>query len=148
MYVLEEKEKYARLNIISLILIIAGIFFSQFFIFRFNVAFGFTFDSVKIYHLFPLIKYRNGNHDSIMITTSIIGYLSFFSFLIINYRKVKELRPNLGFIAIFLNAFAILHELKIYYQALTDSFTNDPVFVGWPLLLMCAVIYTTVLTKK
>lgn len=148
MFVVEESIRIKRRRNISIILLAAGIIFSQWFVMRFNLAYGFEFDGVKIYLLLPFFKLSNHSHDEVKITTVIVGYICYLLFLIFNYKKAKVFYPAFSHASLILCGLAVVHEAATIVKGFGSNFTREPLMAGWPLLLLCLVFFNRIYLEK
>jgi len=133
----------------SLILLILGLIFGQLFIFTFNLNNGFEFHKVLI-RFIPIADYAGKTSQDLYLTTTILGYIAFVIFGVLNTNKVKS--PTIFKSALMFSAIAIVvtfFEFTSILEDLNNSFQGKHFHIGWLLFFLGFWIFSKkYLSKK
>jgi membrane-anchored protein YejM (alkaline phosphatase superfamily) len=133
----------------SLILLVLGLIFGQLLIFTFNLNNGFEFHEVLI-KLIPIADYAGKTSTALYLTSTILGYIAFVIFGIINTNKVKS--PTIFKSAIMFSGIAIVvafFEFTSILEDLNNSFQGKYFHIGWLLFFLGIWIFSKkYLSKK
>ncbi|MFP4025318.1 MAG: hypothetical protein ACLFVR_12405 [Thiohalospira sp.] len=133
----------------SFFLLITGLILSQIVVVRFNLNNGFEFHNLWI-KILPLADYAGKSSPELYLTSTIIGYIAFIIFGVINTNKVKY--PNIFKSALMFTAVAIVvsfFEFTSILEDLNGTFKGKHFRIGWLLFLLGLWIFgKNYLSKK
>jgi len=133
----------------SLILLILGLIFGQLVIFTFNLNNGFVIHKVLI-RFIPIADYAGKTSQYLYLTTTILGYIAFVIFGVLNTNKVKS--PTIFKSALMFSSVAIVvtfFEFTSILEDLNNSFQGKYFHIGWLLFFLGFWIFSKkYLSKK
>lgn len=134
---------------ISLALLFTGLIFSQLILIAFNVNNGFEFHKV-IFRAIPIAEYAGKISMRPYLTSSIIGYIAFVIFGVLNTNKIKA--PSIFKSVFMYTAIAIVVTFFEFTSILEDfsgTYEGKYFGIGWLLFLLGLWIFSKqYLSKK
>ncbi|PLX11789.1 MAG: hypothetical protein C0597_14530 [Marinilabiliales bacterium] len=127
---------------LSFTLLILGLLFSQLFRIVFNLNNGFEFHHITV-KLLPIADYAGKASPQLFLTSTIIGYIAFVIFGIINTNKIKS--PDIFKSALIFTFIAILVSFFEFTSILEDingTFQGKHFRIGWLLFLLGLWIFS------
>jgi len=127
---------------LSFILIIAGLILSQIIRIGFNLNDGFEFHGIIIKFL-PIFDYAGKGSNELYLTSTILGYIAFIVFGIINTNKVKS--PEIFKSAFMFTAIAIVvtyFEFTSVIEDMDGNFQGKHFRIGWLLFFLALWIFS------
>lgn len=121
---------------LSLILLIIGILLSQVVRIVFNLNDGFEFQGIMIKFL-PIFDYAAKGSNELYLTSTILGYIAFMIFGIINTNKVKspEIFKSVFFFTIVTVVVAFF-EFTAILEDILGKYEGKHFRIGWLLFLL------------
>ncbi|MDY6801209.1 MAG: hypothetical protein SVU94_08305 [Bacteroidota bacterium] len=133
----------------SLLFLITGLIFSQIIIIRFNLNNGFEFHNFWI-KILPLADYAGKSSPELYLTSTILGYIAFIIFGVVNTNKHKY--PEIFKSALMFTAIAVVvtfFEFTSILEDLNDTFQGKHFRIGWLLFIVGLwIFWKRYLTKK
>lgn len=134
---------------LSLILIILGILLSQVLRIAFNLNDGFEYHGFII-KLLPIADYAGRASNELYLTSTILGYIAFLIFGIMNTNKVQS--PEIFKSAFMFSAIALVvtfFEFTSILEDLNGTFHGKHFRIGWLLFVLALWIFSKkYLSKK
>jgi hypothetical protein len=133
---------------LSLLLLILGLLFGQLLIITFNLNDGFEFHGLSI-KLLPIFDYGGGPSEQ-FLTSTILGYIAFIIFGVINTNKIKS--PTIFKSALMFTAISIVvtfFEFTSILEDLNNTFQGKHFRIAWLLFFLGLWIFSKkYLSKK
>lgn len=120
----------------SFFLLITGLILSQIVVVRFNLNNGFEFHNLWI-KILPVADYAGKQSSELYLTSTILGYIVFVIFGVINTNKAKY--PNIFKSALMYTAVAVVvtfFEFTSILEDLNGTFQGKHFRIGWLLFLL------------
>jgi hypothetical protein len=134
---------------LSLILLILGLLFGQLLIITFNLNDGFEFHGLSI-KLLPIADYAGKGSPQLILTSTILGYIAFIIFGVINTHKQKY--PSIFKSALMFTAISIVvtfFEFTSILEDLNNTFQGKHFRIAWLLFFLGLWIFSkNYLSKK
>ncbi len=134
---------------LSIILLFLGLIFSQIIVVRFNLNDGFEFHNYWI-KILPIADYAGKYSPELYLTSTVLGYIAFVIFGILNTNKVKS--PGIFKSALMFSAITIVvtfFEFTSILEDLNSTFHGKHFRIGWLLFLLGLWIFNKkYLSKK
>ncbi|MBU8892330.1 MAG: hypothetical protein KOO66_06095 [Bacteroidales bacterium] len=134
---------------LSAILLFTGLIFSQLILLKFNLNNGFEFHDIW-FRILPLADYAGNSSPELYLTSTILGYIAFVTFSVLNTNKIKSpeiFKPALMFSGITI--VLIFFEFTSILEDLNSGFQGKHFRIGWFLFLLGLWIFNKkYLSKK
>ena len=134
---------------LSIILLLLGLIFSQIIVIRFNLNDGFEFHNYWI-KILPIADYAGKSSPELYLTSTILGYIAFVIFAVLNTNKVKS--PGIFKSALMFSAITIVvtfFEFTSVLEDLNSTFQGKYFRIGWLLFFLGLWIFSKkYLSKK
>lgn len=127
---------------LSIILLLLGLIFSQIIIVRFNLNDGFEFHNYWI-KILPIADYAGKSSPELYLTSTILGYIAFVIFAVLNTNKVKS--PDIFKSALMFSAITIVitfFEFTSILEDLNSTFQGKHFRIGWLLFFLGLWIFS------
>ncbi len=133
---------------LSIILLFLGLIFSQIIVVRFNLSNGFEFHNFWI-KVLPIASYAGKSSPELYLTSTILGYIAFVVFGVLNTNKVKS--PGIFKSALMFSGITIIvtfFEFTSILEDLNSTFHGKYFRIGWLLFLLGLWIFSKKFLSK
>ena len=124
----------------ALVILIAGLIFSQFIIMNYNVNDGFEFHGMKI-RIGSLLQLHFSRSDRTTLTTSVFGYILFGIFLIMNIKNKNARVSKLFEPTLIVCVLSIIFELRNIILDMNNNYVGQRLSIGIILFALCFKIF-------
>jgi len=127
---------------LSLALLILGLLFGQLVIITFNLNNGFEFHQIS-FKLIPIADYAGKASPQLFLTSTILGYIAFVIFGILNTNKIKS--PTIFKSALMFTGITIVvtfFEFTSILEDLNGTFQGKHFHIGWFLFFLGLWIFS------
>ena len=127
---------------LSIILLLLGLIFSQIIVVRFNLNNGFQFHNFW-FKILPIASYAGKSSPELYLTSTILGYIAFVIFGILNTNKVKS--PGIFKSALMFSGITIVvtfFEFTSVLEDLNSTFQGKYFRIGWLLFFLGLWIFS------
>ncbi len=127
---------------LSLIFLFLGLIFSQIIVIRFNLNEGFEFHNFW-FKILPITSYAGKLSPELYLTSTILGYIAFVIFAVLNTNKVKS--PGIFKSVLMFSAITIVvtfFEFTSILEDLNSTFQGKHFRIGWLLFLLGLWIFS------
>ena len=127
---------------LSIILLLLGLIFSQIIVVRFNLNNGFQFHNFW-FKILPIASYAGKSSPELYLTSTILGYIAFVIFGILNTNKVKS--PGIFKSVLMFSGITIVvtfFEFTSVLEDLNSTFQGKYFRIGWLLFFLGLWIFS------
>lgn len=132
----------------SFILLLLGLILSQIVIVTFNLNKGFEFHGIW-FRLLPIANYAGKSSPELYLTSTILGYILFIIFGVINTNKIKSPETFKSFLMFTGIAIVVsIFEFTSILEDLNSNFQGKHFKIGWLLFLLGLWLFSKKYLRK